>query len=78
MTKLLCTIPSTPRTYEIEIHPGILTHQNLLLQNLKPLGSRFAFVTDDAILELYGQALHQILQMLDWKPFCFHFRPVAT
>lgn len=68
--KLLCTIPSSPGSYEIEIQSGLLSNQ---ASYLKSLASRFAIITDDRVASLYGQQLYQSLISAGMDVYLFSF-----
>lgn len=71
--KLLCSVPGTPVEYEIEIGKGFLTQEAFLLQTFQLLGSRFAIVADDKVVESYGHALHRLLSAIGLETFLFSF-----
>ncbi len=50
--KLICNIPSSPHSYEIEIGSR-MGHT----QYLRSLASKFAIITDDIVAPLYGESL---------------------
>ena len=68
--KLICSASSSSDFYEIEIGSGILHAQ---AHFLKPLGSRFAIITDDTIAPLYGVQLQQYLASAGLEVHLFSF-----
>lgn len=71
--KISCSISSSGLAYEIEIRQGLLKDGAALTHFLKPLGSRFAIVTDDRVAPLHGEPLRQLLSSsgLDVSLFTF-------
>lgn len=70
--KLICSIPSSLTSYEIEVRSGILKHKNLL-SYLSTLGSRFALISDDHVASLYGQSLRSFFSTAGLETYLFTF-----
>lgn len=68
--KLICKIPSSFYSYEIEIGSGLL---NLQTHYLNSLASRFAIITDDKIASLYGEELQACLASFGLEVSLFSF-----
>lgn len=71
--KLTCTIPSSLTSYDIEIKHGLLHEQKLLAHYLKPLGTKFALITDDKVADLYGNAFCKMLSSNGLEIYVFPF-----
>lgn len=56
--RLICTIPKSQKSYEIEIGENILAKQDLLFDRL---GASVAIITDERIAPLYGEPLRKSL-----------------
>jgi len=57
--KLICTIPSTSITYDIEIRAGYLNHPERLVEGIHH--QRLAVITQENLAPLYGQQLSEKL-----------------
>lgn len=68
--KLICHIPSTSHSYEIEMGQGLLDSQS---DYLKLLASRLVIITDDKIAPLYGKHLQQDLSSSGSEVYLFSF-----
>lgn len=70
--KLICNIPSSPASYEIEIYEEILK-KTLIAQQLTSFAARFAVITDDKMAPLYGNQLCESLKKSGAEAFLFSF-----
>lgn len=68
--KLLCKIPSSESSYEIEISSGSLYRQ---AEFLSPLAPKFAIITNDTLAPLYGEKLQKSLSSLKLEAHLFQF-----
>jgi 3-dehydroquinate synthase len=55
---IICNIPATSQSYQIEIGEGLLFQQH---EFLRPLASQFAIIVNDAIADTYGAPLLRAL-----------------
>lgn len=61
INRLCCLHPSASHSYDIEIAGGLLHDADGLMKSLSRHGSRFAIVSDEKIVSLYGEPLHRLL-----------------
>jgi len=57
----------------IEIQNGLLQNQKMLVEQLVSVGHRFAIITDDTLLPLYGRHVCQTLTEAGMEAFVFSF-----
>lgn len=58
---LVCSIPSEPSEYAIEIQSGLLNAPQKIAERISLLGSKAVIITNDKIASLYGNQLRQAI-----------------
>ncbi len=71
--KLVCTIPRSLSSYDINIQSGLLYDPTTLIASIRQLGSRFAIITDKTIALLYGDPLFMALSRSDLETLLLTF-----
>jgi 3-dehydroquinate synthase len=73
MITLTCCIPSSVRSYEIEIEHGLLANGSRLADYLATFRCRCVIITDDKVATLYGEPLKEKLSQKGLETLLFSF-----